>query len=188
MPWSKTSPERSLNLACALAVALVLSSGGCARPPASDEGPETVALLRSESPPPPPAPPFPRPGQLLRVDLGAQGGFELFVDPASIAIEPDDTVRYTAVAQSAAGAKNVSFEALRCRSHERRVYHLGHPDGTWSPARNPRWVSAAAGAAGQLYATLATYYLCPQRRAVRTTQEAIRAIRLRGHPDAITRP
>ena len=43
--------------------------------------------------------------------------------------------------EAAGGAKNASFEGLRCESGERRLYAYGHPDGTWSKARNAGWES-----------------------------------------------
>jgi len=66
---------------------------------------------------------------------------KFFVDAESISVGADKVVRYIVVVEAAGGAKNVSFEGMRCESGERRLYAYGHPDGTWSKARSAGWES-----------------------------------------------
>ena len=61
------------------------------------------------------------------------------LDPASAAIDGDTVVRFTLVATSASGARNVSYEALRCSSREQRLIAIARPDASWSLLRNSPW-------------------------------------------------
>lgn len=66
---------------------------------------------------------------------------QVFIDTASLVIA-DDMVLYALVVRSAGGAENVSFEGLRCRSGEVRVYAYGTrgaDGGKWAPARASAW-------------------------------------------------
>jgi hypothetical protein len=51
----------------------------------------------------------------------------------------DGVVRYTLVIKAGGGATNVTFEGIRCESHQVRVYALGRPGSQWSRARNAGW-------------------------------------------------
>ncbi len=84
-------------------------------------------------------PPHPKPDNLLPFDLGSNTANRYFVDAASVSVGEDDVVRYTLVVKSGGGATNVSFEGIRCKTREYRIYAFGHADGQWSRARNPGW-------------------------------------------------
>ena len=62
-------------------------------------------------------------------------GQSLFVDEASVHYGSDDVIRYTMVIVSPSGARNVTFEGMRCETGERRLYAFGRADGSWSRAK-----------------------------------------------------
>ncbi len=163
--------SRILRRAAALLAAAALAAG-CASPVSEKELQQAI----DERPTPPP---YPRFDQLVPADLG--GGFDYFIDPSSISIAARSVVRYTVVARSPGGATNVSFEGLLCESRQRRLYALGREDGTWSAARDSEWADAR-NSTGSYYATLADYYFCPDKKPVADPAEAVRALRLGGHP------
>lgn len=84
-------------------------------------------------------PAYPKPENLLRFDLGSNTANRYYVDAASVSVGEDGVVRYTLVIRSGGGASNVSFEGIRCKSREVRVYAFGRPDSQWSRARNAGW-------------------------------------------------
>src|ERR1700758_4051745 len=61
------------------------------------------------------------------------------IDTKSLSVDTDAVIRFTIVGTSAAGAKNISYEGIRCNSFEKRIYALGHADGTWARARDSEW-------------------------------------------------
>ena len=84
-------------------------------------------------------PPYPKPENLLKFDIGSNTSNSYFVDAASISVSEDGIVRYTLVIKTGGGATNVSFEGIRCESRQLRVYAFGHPNSQWSRARNAGW-------------------------------------------------
>lgn len=90
--------------------------------------------------PPPPAYDM---NKLLTFEVTRSSPLVYGVDPASFSIsQSDGIVRYVVVATSAAGAKNVIYEGLRCATGEVRTYARAKPDGTWVPVANSEWKSA----------------------------------------------
>ena len=89
--------------------------------------------------PPPPAYDM---GKLLTFEVTRSSPLVYGVDPASFSISnADGIVRYVVVATSAAGAKNVIYEGLRCATGEVRTYARAKPDGTWVPVTKSEWKS-----------------------------------------------
>jgi hypothetical protein len=84
-------------------------------------------------------PPYPKPENLLKFDIGSNTSNSYFVDANSISVSEDGVVRYTLVIRTGGGATNVSFEGIRCESRQVRIYAFGHPNRQWSRARNPGW-------------------------------------------------
>lgn len=90
--------------------------------------------------PPPPAYDM---SKLLTFEVTRSSPLVYGVDPASVSISnADGIVRYVVVATTAAGAKNVMYEGLRCSTGEVRTYARAKPDGTWVPVTNSEWKSA----------------------------------------------
>jgi len=113
-------------------------------------------------------PAYPR-GELLEFSTGPTSEFRFFVDPASISVG-SGVVRYTLVARSPTGATNVSFEAMRCRSGEVRIYAVGR-DGGWA-GRATEWRATRMPWQNVLYRD----YFCPLRQAIASRDEGIRAL------------
>ena len=82
------------------------------------------------------------------------------IDPNSLSIAADGTIRYTLVATSAAGARNVSYEGLRCSTYEKKLFAFGRPDGSWSNARRADWTRISQTDANKQHHVLYTEYLC----------------------------
>ena len=48
-------------------------------------------------------------------------------------------MRYSAVIKSQSGALNTSYEGLRCKTSEFKVYAYGIRNGEWTRARESQW-------------------------------------------------
>lgn len=119
----------------------------------------------------------PQDGNLMPFYVGPTLPFAFFVDRASVSVGQDGVVRYSLVARSASGATNVSYEGIRCRGAERRLYAFGASDGTWSQASNSNWMPIFR-LSNDPQAVLASDFFCTERGPVRTTEEALRALAL----------
>jgi hypothetical protein len=129
-------------------------------------------------------PAAPLPENLLPFYVSAATDNEFFVDGASLTVGPDGVVRYVLVVQAAGGARNVSFEGLRCETRERRVYAFGRLDGTWSKSRNENWQRIRDVPANRHHAALFYDYFCPGGAIVAGADEARDALRRGGHPES----
>lgn len=103
-------------------------------------------------------PDAPKQENLLKFYSSGSQTFE--IDAKSLIVANDGTVRYTMVATSASGAKNISYEGLRCQSYEVKLYAFGRPDGTWSRSRRNQWTEIANRGANLQHNTLFTEYFC----------------------------
>lgn len=97
---------------------------------------------------------------LLPFYVSATATQDFAVDSKSLTLGADGVIRYTLVTGSASGAKNVSYEGIRCQSFEKKLYAFGRPDGTWSRSRRDKWEPIVRNAANRQHATLAQDYFC----------------------------
>ena len=121
-------------------------------------------------------PEFPRSENYLPLPVSATTPFAFFVDAKSVSVGKDGAVRYSLIARSADGALNVSFEGIRCSARQFRVYALGRSDRTWSETRVSQWQPIPADARNAQRAVLYGDYFCPALGAIRTTEDALRAL------------
>lgn len=82
------------------------------------------------------------------------------VDPLSVSVTPDGVIRFTLVITSTEGARNVSYEGIRCKTAEKKLYATGKADGTWSPSRNDAWSRIRDTGANRQHAALFSDYFC----------------------------
>ena len=82
------------------------------------------------------------------------------IAPQTLSIGSDGVIRYVLVARSESGAENISYEGLRCATHEHKRYAFGHQDGSWTRARRDQWEQIVSNAANRPDAALAEGYLC----------------------------
>jgi hypothetical protein len=105
-------------------------------------------------------PAYPKPENLLTLDLGSNTANRYFVDAASVSVGDDEVVRYTLVVKAGGGATNVSFEGIRCKTKEFRIYAFGHANNQWSRARNPGWREIQAREINGYHFALRHDYFC----------------------------
>lgn len=125
------------------------------------------------------APPSQR-GELIEFYVAATSNFRFFVDAASLSVDHEGIVRYVLVARSNAGAQNVSFEGMRCRTGEVRTYALGR-DGAWV-GRPTDWRPIEPRSVQRWHNELYRNYFCPQREPITSAYEGVWALRQGGHP------
>ena len=85
-----------------------------------------------------PVPPPLRTQGLVPVEV-AGTSMRFGVDPASVSVGADSTVRYVIVATSPSGVVNAMYEGLRCGSAEVAVLAYHNPDSGWSAVAEPKW-------------------------------------------------
>ena len=131
-------------------------------------------------------PPYPQDKDLIPVAMAATSN-EFFVDSKSVAIGKDSVIRYTMLIRSNAGALNVTHEGIRCGTREKKLYHIGRSDGTWSAARNPKWGEVAESGAMTYQKILMNDFFCPKKSSVKSVAEAVSALRAGYHPNVRTK-
>lgn len=120
------------------------------------------------------------PDALIPFYVSAVTENRFFVDGDSISVGADGVVRYTLVVVSATGARNVSYEGIRCDSAERRLYAFGRADGSWSKARGNAWVKIQNSTFNRQHVALFAEYFCPVGSRVADADEARRVLRAGG--------
>jgi hypothetical protein len=105
-----------------------------------------------------PAPPVA--GNLLPFYVSHTTRQSFAIDAMSLTVDTDGIIRYTIIGTSAGGAKNISYEGIRCHSFEKRLYATGNADGTWTRARSSEWLPIAVTGTNLQHAELAQNYLC----------------------------
>ena len=120
---------------------------------------------------------------LIPLYVSAATDNRFYIDGSSLSVGADQVIRYVMVVETPGGARNVTYEGIRCESKSRRIYGSGRLDGTWSKARNSDWVRILDAYANRQHAALFLEYFCPYGNSVRTTAEARDALVRGGHPD-----
>jgi len=127
-------------------------------------------------------PPFPQPENLIPFTVSATTNNQFLIDGASLSVSDDGVVRYILVIVSPAGAQNVSYEAIRCQTAERRLYALGRSDQTWARARSDQWTRIRENTLNRHHAALHSEYFCPIGVNLLTPDEIRTTLRRGGHP------
>lgn len=131
-------------------------------------------------------PSFPVSANLIPFKVGAVDDKTFFIDGASISVGEDGVIRYSLVIDSASGARNISYEGLRCETAERRFYAFGRLDGTWSKAKRNEWIRIQGGTNNH-HVELYSNYLCPVAGMQIRNAEDVRQALQRGGVHGITR-
>jgi hypothetical protein len=119
---------------------------------------------------------------LIEIPVSAVTANRFFVDSASIAPGQDGVVRYVLVVRAAGGATNISFEGIRCKTGEYRLYASGRADGSWALARISDWRRIENKSANRQHAALNREFFCPVGSPIATADEGRDALRRGKHP------
>ncbi len=162
-------------------IALSLLSGCANKPPFKDEFESDKPWVEQLTQ----LPLYPEDKNLLAFDAGSVTNNQYLVDTTSIQIGEDGVIRFSLLIRSVSGARNVSFEGIRCDTSERKLYALGRDDKTWVQPRHSEWQKLDF--VRQFYAQreLAKHIFCPNRQIVRTTEEAIESLKAGMHRSII---
>lgn len=125
----------------------------------------------------------PKPASLIPIYVSASATNRFLVDGDTLTVDADGVVRYVLVIESPQGARNVTFEGIRCESREYRIYASGRVDGSWSKSRRDDWVRVVDTPVNRYRAALMYEYFCPVGLIVRDAAEARDALLKGGHPD-----
>ncbi len=126
-------------------------------------------------------PDYPKDEDLIPVEMAASSN-QFLVDGNSLNLGADGVMRYTMVIRSSSGALNVTYEGLRCETREKKLYALGRKDGTWGAARSSKWIAVSESGSRTYQTALMNDFFCPQKASVKTTGEALSALRAGFHP------
>jgi hypothetical protein len=105
-----------------------------------------------------PAPPTEK--SLVEFYVSPNTSFRFALDRDSITIGSDGVVRYTLVATSDRGVRNIRFEGLRCQTNEFKVYAFASAEGKWEKSRTPSWKRVAEASGNREEAALAKDSIC----------------------------
>lgn len=122
-------------------------------------------------------PPAPNPDNLLPFYTNSAGTQSFAIDAASVTRGADNVVRYTLVSTSDGGARNVSYEGIRCENYERKLYAFGQPDGSWTRSRRDQWERIATNTLQRHHSVLARDYFCQQLTVAGTPEQMVARIR-----------
>jgi hypothetical protein len=177
---SKTMPL--VSLALMLMLILASSSVNAAKPrafidEAEPAAPSSVREGKAWEEEAAALPPWPQEGDLVEFRLDSPSSFRFFIDGRHLAIGRDGVVRYTLVAESASGARNVSVEGLRCTVNGAfRVYAYGSGDA-FRPLADGDWQAIRNRSGDSLHEELHGHFLCgPRTFEPRPIKDILRAL------------
>jgi len=119
----------------------------------------------------------PKTENLIPFYVSAATDHKFFIDASSLSVGADGVVRYIMVIQTSGGARNISFEGMRCQTREKRVYAFGRSDGSWSKSRSNQWDTVRQLDVNRQHAALFLEHFCPGGVIVAKVEEALRSLR-----------
>lgn len=122
-------------------------------------------------------PAAPQAANLLPFYVSATATQSFAIDAKSLTVGSDGVIRYTLVSASPGGAKNISYEGIRCGAFEKKIYAIGQPDGSWSRSRRNQWERIAQNASNRQHAILAKDYFCQSLTVAGDAKQMIERIR-----------
>lgn len=128
-------------------------------------------------------PSAPNEATLQEFFVSAVTDHRFFIDTSTLKVDADGVVRYVLVVKTSGGAKNVTFEGMRCVSREQRIYASGLHNGGWAKSRNNEWTRIMDAYANRQHAALFLEYFCPGGSIVRNSEEAIQFFRKSGQSE-----
>ena len=131
-------------------------------------------------------PAWPEASNLIEIPLDhPDARFTYFLDRASLATGRDDVVRYTLIAESRAGARNLTFEGIRCTPKGAfRIYAFGQNQRFKAARAGDDWQTIGNAGTGPVRYELWRHYLCmPRLFKPRPTHEQLRMLRSGRVPD-----
>ena len=171
---ASTGPRAAIATGLAALVLMTIAGLGHAQPSFDkdfDDETKPWQEIAIQLPPPPLA------ENLLPFEVSATATQSFAIDAKSLTVGADGVVRYTLVTASPAGAKNVSYEGIRCASFEKKLYAFGHPDGSWSRSRRDQWERIVRNAANRQHAILALDYFCDNLTVAGNAEQMLNRIR-----------
>ena len=118
----------------------------------------------------------PRAENWIEFFTGAQESSRFYVDTTSVSVMPWGEVRYTLRIVPVAVSESVRFEGLMCKTREWRLLAFLRSDGSWSLARDPKWLAIHATSANNQHHALQREYLC-EFDAPRKVEAIVRALK-----------
>ncbi|MFA5170875.1 MAG: CNP1-like family protein [Sulfuriferula sp.] len=122
-------------------------------------------------------PAAPKDENLVPFYVSGIAGNQYAIDKSTLDVGKDGVVRYVLVIKSQGGAKNISFEGIRCETRERKIYATGREDGSWARATNSRWQGIAGRSLLSYHRALADEYFCPVGTVVWSKEQALQNIK-----------
>jgi hypothetical protein len=107
-------------------------------------------------------------------DSGSQA---FLIDAKSLSVNSDGSIRYTLVSNSTGGAKNISYEGIRCQTGEKKLYAFGRNDGTWSNSRRELWEKIPDAGVNKQHSTLFYDYFCEGKSIAGKAEQIITRIK-----------
>jgi hypothetical protein len=138
---------------CVLNAALLFSFSVLAQADDADKNP-----TKAESPVVLPSPVTKN--NLLPFYVSPTTSMDFAIDAKSVTVTDDGVVRFSLIITSPSGAKNISYEGIRCSSGEKKLYAIGQLNGSWSPARRDTWEPIFDHGSNRYHAALAKDYFC----------------------------
>ena len=131
-------------------------------------------------------PDFPKAENLIEFEANLTSSFRFYVDSQSIDVG-GGVVRYTLVGRSGSGTDNVSFNGLRCKTGEHKLYANGRTtDKAWVRVRESPWKVIEAKAYTRQHLVLLRDFFCPGAVPIMTRAEGVDALKKGFHPYAIS--
>lgn len=103
-------------------------------------------------------PALPREANLIEFKPRRNSANRFYIDSASVSLDSDRVVRYTAVVKAAGGAINTSYEGMHCKTSQFKVFAFGTEAGAWAPTRDPRWAPIPQASGDFRFALLKDYF------------------------------
>jgi len=125
-------------------------------------------------------PPYPEDAALIEFRPRGFSKNRFYVDRDSVSLGSDWVVRYTVVIKSPSGVANVSYEGLRCKTSEYKVYAYGTRNGTWTSPRERQWKNVGNTSASFRYSLWVDYLCDNEAVGGRNAKDLI--ARLKGDP------